>query len=95
MNDIEQVRRAERAKQFLESDVWIEAWDAYRAKLVAVWEGSKIDDADTREQAKRLLMAGQAARAHLEMLVRDGKVSAETIKVEQARKKWYQRTGTG
>jgi hypothetical protein len=94
MNDIQQVRRAERARQFLESDVWIEAWDAYRSKLIAVWEGSKIADQETREEAKRLLMAGQAARAHLEMLVRDGKVSAETIKVDEARKKWYQRTGT-
>lgn len=95
MNDTEQVRRAERARQFLESDVWVEAWEAYRAKLVAVWEGSKIADLQTREEAKRLLMAGQAAKAHLEMLIRDGKVSAETIKLEQARKKWYQRTGTG
>lgn len=94
MNDIEQVRRAERAKQFLESDVWLEAWEAYRARLFSVWEGSKIDDVTTREEAKRLLLAGQAARAHLEMLVRDGKVSAETIKIEAARKKWFQRTGT-
>jgi hypothetical protein len=94
MNDLEQIRRAEQARQIIESPLWIEAWECYRAKLLVIWEASKLNELEQREEAKRLLLAGQAARSHLEMLIRDGKVSAESIKVEEARKKWYQRTGT-
>jgi predicted ArsR family transcriptional regulator len=94
MGDRENVRRAEQARQILDNPLWVEAWDAYRQRLIEIWEESKPDEVTLREEAKHLLRVALAARRHLERLVVDGKVSAESIKIEEARKKWYQRTGT-
>jgi len=94
MGDLENTRRAEQARQILDSPLWNEAWESYRARLIEIWEGSKPDEVTLREEAKQLLRVAQAARRHLERIVIDGKVSAESIKIEAQRKKWYQRTGT-
>ncbi len=94
MGDQENVRRADQARQILDSPLWAEAWDAYRQRLIEIWEESKPDEVTLREEAKQLLRVAQAARRHLERIVVDGKVSAESIKIETERKKWFQRTGT-
>lgn len=93
MNDIEQVRRAEQARQILESPLWAEAWEVYRNRLLDIIE--RADSAATEQvmQAKRLLTAGAAARGHLTAIIENGKVSAETIKMVDERKKAWKRTG--
>lgn len=93
MNDQEAVRRARGAKDILENALWIEAWDAYRLRLLTIIETADSNNTELVMQAKRLLTAGATARAYLELLVKDGAISAETIKLDEERekrKKWWQ-----
>lgn len=89
MNDT--LRKAERARQFLESAEWLEAWEAYRSKLLHIIESCDSTNVEAMQNAKRLLTAGQAARAHLERLMVDGKVAAENIKAAEVQKRWFER----
>ena len=94
MNDQEGLRRADQAKQILDSPLWIEAWGLYRSRLLDIIE--RADSAATEQvmQAKRLLTAGAAAQAHLTAILNDGKIAAESIKIEAERKRLWNRTGT-
>jgi len=93
MNDIEQVRRAEQARAILESPLWIEAWELYRTRLLDIIERADSASVDVVMQAKRLLVAGTAARTHLELLVNNGKMSAETIRIDGERKEPWNMKG--
>lgn len=87
MNDTEHLRRAEQAKAIIEAPVWIEAWATYDEKLISIIRGSKRGEVEIREQAKALLDAAVAARAHLTDLMQNGKVVAETIRIDAQMKK--------
>lgn len=89
------LKRAQHAKDFLASDVWLEAWDAYRSKLLSVIETADSNDVATIQNAKRLMTAGQAAKAHLERLVTDGRVAAESIEFAKREKRWFERIVNG
>lgn len=83
----EYVRRGRDAQQMLGSPLWIEAWQAYREKLLAVIEQADSSATDQVMQAKRLLTAGTAAKSYLEKLIVDGKMSAATIEMNKPRGK--------
>ena len=95
MNDREYAQRGREAAQFLANPLWVEAWEAYRTRLLEIIEATDSAQPEAMMQAKRLLTAGKAARAYLERLVIDGKIAAETIKMDEVRKaaerKWWQR----
>lgn len=77
--------RAARAKQFIESDIWLEAWDTYRDRIIGQIESADSSEADKIMQLKRLWVAANAARAHLEALMVDGKVAAKQMELMQKR----------
>lgn len=84
MSEVEQreaVARAARARKFIESDEWQEAWRLYRERALSVIENAKSDDTDTVMQAKRLLAAATAAKKHLEVLMVDGEVAMKTLEM--------------
>ena len=89
MTDEEHVRRAEQAKAILDHALWREAWDVYRARLLAQMEAASDEDVDGVMHAKRLLLVAQEARSYLEQLVQQGAISAETIKITDDRKRWF------
>jgi len=82
MNDEETVRRAEQARAILESPLWVAAWDAFRAHQIEKFEFGPPNEID---EARRTLLAGQMVRAQLTALIRDGKISKETIEREKKR----------
>lgn len=84
MNDQDRVRRAQRAKELVENDLLNEAWATYRALMLDRMAHAKTD-AETLE-AKRLLAAADAARAHLDRIIAEGTVAAADIKAEAERK---------
>lgn len=96
MNDLEHVRRAAAAKAIIESPLWAEAWESYRMRLLEIIEAADSAHPEAVMQAKRLLTAGKSARGYLERLIVDGKVSAETIKIQEAqaeaKRRWWQRS---
>jgi hypothetical protein len=53
-------------------------------EIIEAADSSKVD---TIMQAKRLLTAGVAAKAHLERVIKDGSVAAQTIELEEQRKR--------
>lgn len=75
------VAKAARAKKFLESEEWREAWRLYRERILSLIENAKSDDADTVMQAKRLLTAATAAKTHLEVLMVNGQVAMKTLEM--------------
>ena len=87
MNEQEHIRRAEQTRQILESPIWIEAWAAFRDKMLSAFEDSGPMDVEEREQAKRLLDAGYWVRNHLESLLKNGKVATESKRLDDERKK--------
>ncbi len=87
MNDVERLRRAEQARAILESPVFIEAWEIYRARTLMLIENADSNATEAVMQAKRLLAAGTAARKHLEAIIKDASVAAEDIRVDEERKK--------
>jgi hypothetical protein len=86
MSPEEEVRRAEQARMILESPVWIEAWELFRAGTLSIIEAAQSDDVDRVMQAKRLLFAGSAARTHLEALIGKGKVAQKDIEMAKERR---------
>lgn len=89
--DHQAVTRGRSAEQFLKSPLWAEAWEAYRDKLLGVIESADSADEKLVMHAKRLLTAGIAAKSHLERLVKDGTVAAESIKLEEQRRGLFRR----
>lgn len=85
MEKEDRLRRAEQARIVLDSAVWKEAWQLYRDRCLAIIESADSSATEVVMHAKRLLVAGQAAKSHLEALLTDGKIAAEQIKGDKAR----------
>lgn len=75
----------EEAQRILNSEVWQEAWDAYRTNILALIEQAKSNDTDTVMHLKRLLAAATACRGHLERLMKEGAVAVHAIDMEEKR----------
>lgn len=86
MDDVKLTHKASKTNQFLESDAWKEAWEAYRTRLLAEIEAA--EGADTVMRLKGLLRAAKEARGHLEKIVNEGKFVAHQLELAEKRKKW-------
>jgi hypothetical protein len=73
------------AERFLSSEVWIDAWTAYRTRILEEIESAKSNDDETVMHLKRLLTAAIAARTHLERIMVEGKVAAKNIDIDEKR----------
>lgn len=78
---------AARAKQFLENDLVVKAYDQIEADLVAAWIASDPRDMAGRELAWHSVIANRRHKSHLESAVSDGSVAQGDLKVLFARKK--------
>lgn len=85
MNHEEQVRRAQRAEQFLKDSLWLEAWELYRLKVFSAIENAKTDEGTIR--GKLMLGVANDVRAYFEGLINTGKAAAHEVKLEEERKK--------
>lgn len=89
MRPEEALRYAEQARIILDSDRWKDAWSIYREKLLEILEKTPIEDVESVLEAKRMLIVAEKVRGHLEGLMQNGRVYAETIRVEKERNKWW------
>jgi hypothetical protein len=85
MDNDDLVKRGQRAKQFLNDSLWIEAWELYRLKVFAAIENAKTDEGTIR--GKLMLGVANDVRAYFEGLINSGKAAAHEIKLEEERKK--------
>lgn len=89
MTDDDAVRRAQSAERITKDPLFNEAWDALRARLLSIMETAQTDDATIR--AKLAVGLLNDLRRHWDRVMADGKVAAESIKLEEDKRKWWQR----
>lgn len=79
------------AERILTDPIWIEAWTAYRARILELIEGADSHNTETVMHLKRLLTAMSGARGHIERIMKEGAIAAKSIEVEEQRKSWADR----
>ena len=84
---IDPLAKASRAAQILESDEWKEAFQAYKDRIFEEIEKAPSDAVERVLHLKRLLSAANGAKSHLERLVSEGKIAADSIDFEEKRRK--------
>jgi len=88
----EQLRReAERgrqAAQVLEHPLFVEAFGAYRARLLEEWEASPVRDTEGRERLWLMVKTVDAVRGHLEGLLQTGRMAA--LQREERAGRWQE-----
>jgi len=87
MTDDDAVKRQHNAERMLNDPLFVEAWDALRGRLLGIMESAQTDEATIR--AKLALGLLNDLRAHWARVVTDGKIAAESIRLEQDRRKWW------
>lgn len=75
----EAFQRGEKARAILESDLWLECWALYEARIVEEFKACRTDDVARMQQLKMLHLAGIAAQKHLEAVLTDGKFASANI----------------
>lgn len=79
MSDEDKVRRAGKARQLIEDELYREAWSALEKRLMDEWEATKPTDTATRESIWHALKAHKAHRKRLESFMADGEVAKANI----------------
>jgi hypothetical protein len=87
--DLKEVRRADEAKRLLENPVYEEAWEAIRQRLLLLMETAQTDEGTLK--AKLALGLLTDLKLHWTRIIGDGAVAAQSIKIEEQKRKWYQR----
>lgn len=78
MNPEEEQRRGARAQQVLGHEIYVEAYEAIRARLLSMLESADLP-ADKRQRLNDLLVAQSQHRKYMENVVMSGKMAAEQI----------------
>lgn len=86
MNDAELISRSAKAKSILESDIYVESWEACRAAIFAKIEATPLGAKDTIEDLHRCLKLLASARGNLEAFMKAGKMAEiRLLEQEEAR----------
>ncbi len=83
-----EVERGQQAAQVLEHPLFVEAFDQYRARLVAEWESSPVRDAEGREKLWLMVKTVDAVRGHLEGVMQTGKMA--TLQRQERASRWQE-----
>jgi hypothetical protein len=83
LDDREARLRGEKAQAILESPLWLECWDLYEQRLMQEFQNCRTDDVSRMQQIKMLLLAGKAAKSHLEAILKDGEFAAKNIEFQE------------
>lgn len=74
------------AKAILESEVYVMAWEAYRARLFEELEriAGEVDDRAKNQLLARLSVCA-AVKMHVERIMKEGAVAAKNIELDERR----------
>ncbi|MUV13583.1 hypothetical protein [Noviluteimonas gilva] len=78
-----EIRRAQRAQEVLNNDVFVEAWDMIEAEIYRQWRESR--NAGDREQLHQLLGLHGKIKAALEAVMRSGDITKAQLQRDQTR----------
>ena len=90
MNDDEAVRYGADAARVLESKAYQDAYRVIEEGIVNELAKSDLSK-DRAEHLRLLLSLGRAYRKYLEKAMADGKFSVESMRLEEQKKKFWQR----
>lgn len=87
----EPVRRGQQAERIVNDQLFIEAWESVRGRLLQIMETAKTDEASLK--AKTCIGLLNDVRQHFARVMSDGKVAADKIQFEAAEKRrgWLNR----
>ena len=94
MSPEEKVRRANKAAQLLNDEVYREAWASLDANLMANWAATNQADTQRRETLYFELVGLRAVKLRLERWVADGKAAADEIERTKQRAAGKRTTAT-
>jgi hypothetical protein len=83
MSDYKAREVGQEAERVLASDAFNEAWAAYKARIIELWQQAK--DVDVREDLHKRISIIDGVRAHIERLVKEGKIAAVNIETDEKR----------
>ena len=89
MNKDDEIRRGHNAGRIVNDPLFVEAVEAVRGRLLSIMETAKTDEATLH--ANTCLGLLNEIRQHLVRVMTDGKLAAESIKLEQDKRSWWQR----
>jgi hypothetical protein len=85
MTDNESVLRADEASRLLKNPLYKEAWASYEAVLLELLASANTAPEKALE-VRGWLIAARKARGHLERIVSEGTLAAESIRLAEQRK---------
>lgn len=71
--------RANRAKQLLEDDLFVEGFEALRTQLIQAWQDSPARDAEGRERIWQYVKQLDKLKGHLETVMSHGRMAEYQI----------------
>lgn len=81
------IHRENIANEWLNNQIYKEAWLAYRAELVAAFERTKFNEKDLRDEIWRKMQTCNEIELHIKRVVQGGKVAKDKLSfIQRARK---------
>lgn len=80
------LEKGDKARAILESEVWQEAFKVFEDRILQDFRTCRSDDTSRMQQLKMLLLAGEAAKKHLEALMSEGRFAAADLTFKQEKK---------
>jgi hypothetical protein len=90
LNDDEAVAYGRQAAAVIGNRAYTDAYEAIERALVDELARSDVTP-ERAENARLLLSLGRRYRKYLEKAMQDGKFSAESLKLDEQQKKWWNR----
>lgn len=78
MTPDEEIQRGHSARRLMSDTIYLESWEAPKAKIIRLLESADLDPAK-RERLNNLLVAFATARHYAEQVMQSGKMAAEQI----------------
>lgn len=75
MTPQQEIARANQAKAIIESELYVEAYNAIREQYLAAWADSPVRDSEGREEIWRLLKSLEKVHAYFTDVITTGKLA--------------------
>lgn len=71
----EEIRRGNMAKNVLENEVYLEAFESVRQAIISAWESAPIRDREGHHELRLMLKSLKDIEGHLKMVMETGKMA--------------------
>ena len=71
--------RADHAKRVMEDEIVVEALTLIRSNLHAIWESSRVEDKEPREEAYRMMKVLNEFERYFLKVMEDGKIAEKEL----------------